>query len=83
MSDMKSKIKLWLLAMFRSMIQGAATAGVSWASVNGAQAAGADVPQLNAKALGLITLSGAVMSCYRYLSQNELPKDDSELPPTK
>lgn len=74
-------VEVWIRGLFAGMIGGGATSGVSWLGMLGAHAAGADVPALNLKALGVIFLSGALTNALAYLKQSPLPPAD-ETPQT-
>lgn len=64
---------VWLKGIAAAIIGGAATAGSSWAAINLAASAGAIVPTLNFKALGIIMLAGAVTNFLAFLKQSPIP----------
>jgi len=68
-------LKQWLYSLGSAVIGGAATAGGAWLGMLGAKAAGADVPELNVKSLGIICATGALSSLFFYLKQSPLPKE--------
>ncbi len=63
----------WLSSLLAAVIGGAATAGGSWLAINAAGAAGATVPQLNIKALGIILAVGALTNLFMFLKQSPIP----------
>ena len=63
----------WLASILAAIIGGAATAGGSWLAINAAGAAGATVPILNVKALGIIMLVGAGTNLFSFLKQSPIP----------
>lgn len=63
----------WLKGLIAAVVGGAATAGGSWMAINAAGAAGAAVPVLNWKSLGIILLVGAVTNLFAYLKQSPIP----------
>ncbi len=63
----------WLASLLAAIIGGAATAGGSWLAINAAGAAGATVPTLNVKALGIILLVGAGTNLFSFLKQSPIP----------
>lgn len=65
--------KSWLAGLVAAVIGGAATAGGSWLAINAAGAAGAAVPTLNWKALGIILLVGAATNLFSFLKQSPIP----------
>ena len=65
----------WLRGLVGGFIGGAATAGGAWVGMSAAHSAGADVPLLNIKALGIILLSGGLSSTFAYLKQSPLPPE--------
>lgn len=65
--------KTWLNGLIAAVIGGAATAGGSWLAINAAGAAGAAVPALNWKALGIILLVGSATNLFAYLKQSPIP----------
>lgn len=65
--------KQWLAGIAAAVIGGAATAGGSWLAINAVGAAGAEVPVLNLKALGIILLVGAGTNLAAYLKQSPIP----------
>lgn len=71
-------LEKWTYGLLGGIIGGAATAGTSWLAMSAAHAAGADVPMLNWKALGVILLSGALTSSLAYLKQSPLPPLEEE-----
>jgi hypothetical protein len=66
-------LQQWLSGLLAAVIGGAATAGGSWLAINAAGAAGATVPILNVKALGIILLVGAGTNLFSFLKQSPLP----------
>lgn len=64
----------WFEGIVQAIVGGAATAGSSWATINLAGAAGAAVPTLNIKALGIILAAGAITNLFFYLKQSPIPK---------
>lgn len=70
---MKDNSRVWLRGMMAAIIGGAATAGGSWMAINAAGAAGAAVPVLNIKALGLILVVAALTNLFQYLRQSPIP----------
>lgn len=71
----------WLHGLLAAIIGGTASAGLSYLTLNGAHAAGADVPILNFKALGLILVSSGLVSAFAYLKQSPLPEEDDKPTP--
>lgn len=67
------KWETWLHGLMAGIIGGAAASGVSWLGMTGAKAAGADVPVLNLKSLGVILLSSGIFNALLYLKQSPLP----------
>lgn len=65
--------RIWLRGMIAAIIGGAATAGGSWMAINAAGAAGAAVPVLNWKALGMILAVSGLINLFAYLKQSPLP----------
>jgi deoxyxylulose-5-phosphate synthase len=65
--------KQWLAGLVAAVVMGAATAGGSWMAINAAGAAGATVPVLNLKALGIILLVGAGTNLFSFLKQSPIP----------
>jgi hypothetical protein len=63
----------WLSGLMAAVIGGGATAGGSWLAINAAGAAGATVPTLNLKALGIILLVGAGTNLFSFLKQSPIP----------
>lgn len=63
----------WFHSLMTALVGGAATAGSAWAGINLAGAAGAAVPTLNIKALGIIMLAGAVTNLLAFLKQSPIP----------
>jgi len=63
----------WLSSLLSAVIAGAATAGGSWLAINAAGAAGATVPILNLKALGIILAVGAGTNLFSFLKQSPIP----------
>jgi len=63
----------WLSSLLAAIVGGAATAGGSWLAINAAGAAGATVPVLNVKALGIILLVGAGTNLFSFLKQSPVP----------
>ncbi len=64
----------WLNSLLAAIIGGAATAGGSWLAINAAGAAGATVPTLNVKALGIILLVGSGTNLFAFLKQSPIPQ---------
>lgn len=69
--------KQWIEGLVGAVIGGAATAGGSWMAINAAGAAGATVPQLNVKALGIILLVGAATNLFSFLRQSPIPSSST------
>lgn len=64
----------WFEGIASSIIGGAASSASAWLGINIAGAAGAAVPILNWKALGIIMLTGALTNLFFYLKQSPIPK---------
>jgi hypothetical protein len=73
--------RLWLRGLVAAFITGASTAGLSALGVTAADAAGAEVGQLNLKQLGIVTLSGGIVGVFAYLQRSPLPRLDETNPP--
>lgn len=67
----------WLHGLLSGIIGGAATAGSAWLGTLIAHSAGADIPLLNFKHLGIIVLSGGISSALAYLTKSPLPALES------
>lgn len=80
-------VRLWFHGLVGGVIGGAATSGAAWLGMAAAKASGADVPELNFKALGIILASGAISSALLYLKQSPIPplegEADNTNPPSK
>lgn len=63
----------WLKGLIAAVIGGMATAGGSWMTINAAGAAGAAVPTLNWKSLGIILVVGSITNLFAYLKQSPIP----------
>lgn len=63
----------WIQGLLAAVIGGSATAGGSWLAINAAGAAGAAVPTLNWKALGIILLVGAATNMFAFLQKSPIP----------
>lgn len=74
-------LRLWIRGILAAFITGFATAGLSALGVTAANLAGADVSFLGLKQLGVIGLSGGIVSLLAYLKQSPLPKYDDTNPP--
>lgn len=72
----------WLAGLTAAVIGGAATAGGSWMAINAAGAAGATVPTLNVKALGIILLVGAGTNLFNFLRQSPIPSSSTTVTTT-
>lgn len=68
-----SSFRVWLRGMIAAVIGGVSSAGLAYLSMNGAAAAGVDVPNLNLKALGIILLTSGLVSLFAYLKQSPIP----------
>jgi hypothetical protein len=76
MSDIiRDNWRHWLRGLIGGFIGGAATAGSAWLGMSAAHGAGVDVPVMNFKALGIILLSGGMVSLLAYLKQSPLPPE--------
>ena len=64
----------WLKGALAAIIAGAATAGGSWMAINAAGAAGAAIPILNWKALGMILLVSSLTNLFTYLQKSPIPQ---------
>jgi hypothetical protein len=70
----KMDAEAWFVGILQSVIGGAASAVSAWLGINVAGAAGAAVPVLNFKAMGIIMLTGALTNLFFYLKQSPIPK---------
>lgn len=80
MNDVAKSLRTWrgwLHGLIAAIVGGAASAGFTFLSMNAAHSAGADVPVLNFKALGIILLSSGLVNAFAYLKQSPLPPEDS------
>lgn len=68
-----SSALLWLKSLVAAFICGGATALTAWGGMATAKAAGADVPELNWKAIGIIFLSSGIFNAAAYLKKSPLP----------
>ena len=65
--------KAWLYGLFSGVIGGGATGGSAFIGTLAAHSAGADVPILSVKQLGIVIASSAIISALAYLKQSPLP----------
>ena len=69
----KLKSRAWFYGLVSGVIGGSATSGASWLAVNAARVAGADMPALDLKALGIILATAGVTNALAYLAKSPLP----------
>lgn len=76
-----SRISKWLYGLMSGVIGGGANAAVSSLGVAVAGTVGIKVPLLDLKQIGVIFMSGAVISALFYLKQSPLPPTNGNEPP--
>lgn len=70
---MNEKTNVWLRGLIAAVVTGASTSALSALGIAGADAAGANVGQLNLKQIGVLTLTGAIVGLAAYLKQSPVP----------
>ena len=73
---MKEKAKLWIHNLVAAVVTGGSTTALAALGIAGADAIGAQVKALDAKQLGTLFLSGAVVGLLAYLKQSPLPPEE-------
>ena len=73
---MKTKTKLWLRALAASVVTGASSSGLAALGVSVADAAGANVGQLNIKQLCVMAVTGGIVGLLAYLKQSPVPPSE-------
>lgn len=68
----------WVKMLIAAIITGAANAGLAALGVTAANVAGAAIPPLDWKQLGVMCLSGGLIGMLAYLKQSPVPPDDGE-----
>lgn len=79
-TDSVTAALVWLKSLFAAFISGGATALTAWGGMTMAQVAGADVPNLNWKAIGIIFLSAGIFNAAAYLKKSPLPGITNDAP---
>lgn len=74
---MRTKVKLWFHGLFGGAIGGGANAVVSALGVAGASALGYEVKALDLEQVGIVFVSGFIISMFLYLKQSPLPPPSS------
>lgn len=70
---MKTKTRLWIRALVASVVTGASSSGLAALGVSVADAAGANVGQLNIKQLCVMAVTGGIVGLLAYLKQSPVP----------
>lgn len=70
---MKTKTRLWFRALVASVVTGASSSGLAALGVSVADAAGANVGQLNIKQLCVMAVTGGIVGLFAYLKQSPVP----------
>ena len=75
---MLSPIKVWLHGLISAIITGFSTSFLTALGINGANAAGINIDQLNIKQLSAVTIFGGIVGAMAYLRQSPLPDEQEE-----
>lgn len=83
MKKFKRSLALWGYGLIGGMLGGGVGALAAWGGLAGASAAGANVPTLNVKGIGVVFITGIISHGVLYVMKSPLPPlefDDSKSP---
>lgn len=75
------KWRKWLYGLAGGIVGGVASAGSAWLGTAVANSAGADVPVMNWKTLGIVLMTNAIVSAFLFLKQSPLPSLNGDSDP--
>lgn len=79
-TNMTTKLNNWVRNLIAAVITGGATSGMSALGIAAADAAGANVGNLNLKQVGILFASGALVGLLAYLKQSPIPPAEDDPP---
>jgi len=65
----------WLKMLVAAFVTGVSTGGLTSLGIPAANAVGANIPSLDWKQLGVMSLSGGIIGLFAYLKQSPVPPD--------